>query len=280
MLYGDEPRAFSDPEIRVAQTIADQVAAAVVRKQNKADRERLIEELTRTVKLNELFAGILGHDLRNPLGAILMSAKVLVGKLSDPLLVRTVARIIRSGQRMNRMITQLLDFTRARAGKGLPIERARTDVALVFRQAIDELPDAATIEPPVHFEQDGDTRGWWDADRLSQVASNLIVNAIRHGKTSGPVAARIDGRDPARVTVEVSNAGTIPAEILPGIFEPFHRGDLRDAGSGLGLGLFITREIVTAHQGNLEVTSVDDHTTFKFQLPRGADPAPSARELR
>jgi PAS domain S-box-containing protein len=269
MLYSDQPWAFSPAEIKLAQTIADQVASAVGQKQAQAERERLIQQLTHTVRLNELLAGILSHDLRNPLGAILMSATVLVRRMSDPNLVRTAERILTAGTRMNRMIAQLLDFTRVRAVGALPLERAQADVSALFRQAIDELP-GTPAGPAVRLVHEGDMRGWWDPDRLVQVGSNLVGNAVRHGAAGGEVSVQIDGRDPATVNITVANAGTIPAELLPIICEPFQRGEMRERRGGLGLGLFITREIVTAHDGTLTVQSSSDITTFTVLLPRGA----------
>lgn len=267
-------RAFGPSDLRLARTISDQVANAVARKQSDAERERMIRELRRTVKSNELFAGILGHDLRNPLGAILMSATVLSRKTTDPVTGRTVARILSAGQRMNRMITQLLDFTRVRASGKLPIERAWTDIAPIFQQAIDELaiPSLGPGSKP-QLDYRGDTRGWWDADRLGQVASNLMSNAVRHGAPEHPVRVSIRAEAPAGVRITVRNGGTIPADLLPIIFDPFRRGELRERrGGGLGLGLFITREIVVAHRGNLAVACSDDETVFTVELPRGPDP--------
>jgi PAS domain S-box-containing protein len=271
MLYSEEARQFSPAEMKLAQTIADQVAAAVGRKQSGAERERLIADLTHTVRLNELLAGILSHDLRNPLGAILMSATVLARRTSDPTVVRTAERILSAGTRMNRMIAQLLDFTRVRAVGALPIERARVDMAILYRQAIDELP-AAQADLGLKLVCEGDTRGWWDPDRLLQVASNLVGNAVRYRTAESEVLVRLDGSDRATVTTTVENKGVIPAELLPIICEPFQRGQVRERHGGLGLGLFITREIVTAHDGTIDVASVIDTTTFTVRLPRGASP--------
>ncbi|MEP6651790.1 MAG: GAF domain-containing protein [Myxococcales bacterium] len=272
MLYSDEIRQFSASEVKLAQAISDQVASAIGQKQVNAERERLIGELTQTLRLNELFAGILGHDLRNPLGAILMSATVLSRKATDPVLVRTAGRILTAGQRMNRMISQLLDFTRVRAAGTLPIQRTRLDLAAVMRQAIDEIPESAAGEG-VRLEPVGDTQGWWDADRLAQAGSNLVSNALRH-RDAGEVVVRMEGDDPGHVTLSVRNRGTIPENLLPVIWEPFQQGALRERRTGLGLGLFITREIVTAHAGSVQVECHQETgtTTFVVRLPRGNPP--------
>jgi two-component system, sensor histidine kinase and response regulator len=233
-----------------------------------AENGRLAGDLSRTVRMNDVFVGTLSHDLRNPLGAILMSATVLSRKVEDDGLKRSLGRIITAGKRMNQMIAELLDFTRTRRGDGLALERARIDLLPIFRQAIDGLPGAAG-GPPVTFEHQGDTRGWWDAERLAQAATSLVGNAVRHGAAEGAVRVRIDGREGGRVKIDVSNAGTIPIDLLPELFEPFKGDDPRNRRRGLGLGLFITREIVTAHRGTLEVASSGDVTTFEMSLPRG-----------
>jgi signal transduction histidine kinase len=272
MLYSAARRTFTATEVKMAQTIADQVAAAVIQKQTQADRERLIDELTRTVRVNELLAGILGHDLRNPLQAIVVSAETLVRRYPDPKLGGTARRIINAGHRMNRMIEQLLDFTRVRVAGTLPIDAEATDLAALWVRAIEELPPAEAER--VRLQHQGATAGWWDADRLAQVASNLVGNALRHGSAGAPVTITIDGADAATVTILVHNAGEIPPDLAPKIFEPFQSGERQARrGNGLGLGLFITREIVTAHRGSVDVRSSAEHgTTFVVNLPRGGAP--------
>lgn len=258
------------PEARLARS-AD--ALPVVVSMERA-QERLIGELTRTVKMNEWFIGVLGHDLRNPLGAILMSATVLSRKLTDDGVGRTVRRILSAGERMNRMIAQLVDFARVRASGGLAIEPRRGDVAAIFRQAVDQaiatLPDRE-----VRFEHHGDTFGFWDVERLGQVAANLVGNAARHGAPDRAAEVRIVGTDAARVSIVVRNGGAIPDDLLPCVFEPFQNVDVRARRAALGLGLYITKEIVASHRGTLTVESASDVTTFTVTLPRGL--APGAR---
>jgi signal transduction histidine kinase len=232
----------------------------------QTENARLTGELDRTRQLNGLFGGILSHDLRNPLGAILMSATVLSRKVADDDVKRALGRILSSGQRMNQMITQLLDFTRARGEGGLPIDRTRTDLVPIVGRVIDELSQGKVRT--VTFEHAGDTRGRWDAERLAQVASHLVGNAFRHGAAEGPVRIVIAGDEPARVTIAVSNDGAIAAELLPVLFEPFQGGALLNRRAGLGLGLFLAREIVAAHGGTLEVSSAGDRSTFTVTLPR------------
>jgi len=235
----------------------------------QAENARLVGELATVVRLNERFALSLGHDLRNPLGAILMSATVLSRKVDEEDVKRAIGRILTAGTRMNHMITALVDFTRARTPTGLRLECARTDLATVFRQAIADASESAKGRS-VTLEHQGDVRGSWDPSRLAQVAAHLVDNAVRHGTPGGTVDVRIDGRDESRVTVDVRSVGTIAADLLPVVFEPFQDGELQNRRGGLGLGLFITREIVAAHRGSVGVISAGDATTFTLSLPRGS----------
>ena len=269
VLFSGPRRSFSERELRLTRIIADQVAAAVTEEQTQTDRERLIEELTRTVRLNELFTGILGHDLRNPLQSMLTAAEILIRKAPDPKFATTASRIVTSGNRMNRMIGQLLDFTRIRAAAGgPPLERTATDAAGVWRQAIDELVPKGSTRVQLHAS--GDSSGHWDPDRLARVASNLLGNALRHGTEECPINITVDGSDVAAVTVQIHNDGVIPAEFLPKLFEPFQSGErTSQRREGLGLGLFITRQIVAAHGGTVEVeSSAGAGTRFTVRLPR------------
>jgi two-component system, sensor histidine kinase and response regulator len=238
----------------------------------KSENARLAGELARVRRSNELFGTILGHDLRNPLGAMLMSATVLSRKIEDESLKRALTRILTAGNRMNHMITDLLDFTRARGTGGLRIESARTDLAPIFRHALDELAEA-TKGRRTTFEVEGDTRGQWDPARMAQVASSLVGNAVRHGDPDGEIGVRIDGREPDQITVEVRSTGPIPAELLPVLFEPFQNGDLHNRRGGLGLGLFLTREIISAHGGKIEAAADSAVASFRVVLPRGLDRA-------
>jgi len=262
MVYHDRARQFPPHEVDLAMAIANHVGAAVVRFQ-------AVAELERTVRFNELFTGILGHDLRNPLHAIITAANVALLRGEGERQLKPITRILSSGERMSRMIDQLLDFTRVRTGSGIPIDVRSVDLAVLVRQVADELEDA---HPEWTFALDaiGDTIGSWDPDRLAQVFSNLFGNAVQHGLVAAGVRIRIDGRDAERVRVEVHNQGTIPRGLLPRVFEPMSGGETRRARSqGLGLGLFISEQIARAHGGAVSVESTDETgTTFTVSLPR------------
>jgi signal transduction histidine kinase len=219
-----------------------------------------------------MFVGILGHDLRNPLGAILTAAQLMLRRNPDDKTVRPLTRILSSGERMTRMIEQLLDFTRARIGGGIPLARRDVDLQPLIEQIVDEEELAATGWA-FDVSLDGDQKGSWDPDRLAQVFSNLISNAVRHGSPSAPLRLAVDGRHAAFVDVTVHNDGTIPAPVLPGLFDPFQgTRSMRGGSEGLGLGLFISAQIIKAHGGEIRVdSSPDAGTTFSIRLPRGVD---------
>jgi len=148
----------------------------------------------------------------------------------------------------------------------------------VCRQIIDEL-EAIALNRQIVFDCDADGAGEWDEHRILQAISNLASNAVQHGTPGSPVRVRLTG-DENQVAVEVRNRGTIPAEILPRIFEPFRSGrHYASRGQGLGLGLFIAKAIARAHGGGLEVDSSENTTMFRLVLPRhtSADPDHSSR---
>lgn len=222
----------------------------------------------------EMFIAILGHDLRSPLSAVIMSSQFMLerGRLEEPD-VALATGTLRSGRRMNGLVGDLLDFTRSRLGSGIPIVRDDVDMNTVARQAVEEAA-AANPKSVLRVDTAGDLRGNWDADRISQVLSNLIANAIQHGAQSAPVDVTVqsDGTD---VLLSVHNHGrAIPESDIPRLFDPVKRlksGEAATSESGhLGLGLYIADRIVTAHGGTIDVRSVDGSgTTFTVRLPRG-----------
>ncbi|MDB4952533.1 MAG: Two-component hybrid sensor and regulator [Myxococcales bacterium] len=231
----------------------------------EAAQRRIVDELTSTLRLNELFTGVLAHDLRNPLAAMIMAAQVLMTR-ANPADTKTLQRILSSGERMARMIDQLLDFTRIRVGPGIPYDPKPCNLGAVIEHVVAELS-----EKRIHFEAEGDLAGSWDADRLSQAFSNLLGNALQHGD-GGDVVVRAEGTDPETIRISIHNGGQIPEERLPKLFEPLGGGGHKEGSRGLGLGLFITREIAKVHGGNVEVVSSDAGTTFTVSLPRIAAP--------
>lgn len=252
-----------------------------LRRELESERARSTE-LADLLRQNELFTSILAHDLRNPLGALLTAAQLL--ELRGEMEGRVYQRIRSSGERMTRMVDQLLDYTRVRAG--MPLDLVASDLAAILEPIIDELRHAKP-DNPIRASYDGDLRGTWDPDRLGQVFSNLIGNAVQHGIAGSGVDVHVTGHDET-IDIAIHNAGCIPASVLPHLFEPMTGGQRRRDGSrGLGLGLYITQHNVQAHGGTIEVTSsVDAGTTTLITLPRHVTesaarrPAPAERLRR
>ena len=226
-----------------------------------------LQERTKSLHMQEMFTAVLSHDLRGPLSAIQLSAKILE-KRDDEDARKIGARIARSAKWMGRMIEDLLDLTRARLGQGIPITRASVDLKPLVQSVVQE---RLVLHPDYHVEvvENGHLDGSWDADRLVQVASNLIGNALRHG-CGKTVTVELDGRHPDRVLMSVVNEGTIPEELLPALFDPFRRAQRQSSRTeGLGLGLYIVQQIVQAHGGSIQVHSAPGQPTrFDVSLPR------------
>jgi len=236
-----------------------------------SDRKHREYEAERTARFREHLLGIVSHDLRNPLTAIVTSAQLLLryGELPDRQ-GRVVGRIATSADRMARMIDDLLDFARTRLGGELPIHPRRIDLRQICEQTIEELEFAYTRR--VKLEAEGDLWGDWDPDRIAQVISNLAGNALQH--SDDDVSVLLRGERDVVVFQTVNGGPPIPREVLPHIFEPGRRGDARSGG--LGLGLFIVQQIVLAHGGNIEVTSSEGAgTVFTVVLPRKGRQGPS-----
>jgi PAS domain S-box-containing protein len=246
------------------------------RRQAEEEAQRLVAERAALVEreriqsFQERFLAILGHDLRNPLASLDMGVSILRERSSDPAQLRVLDRMGSSAQRMSRMIEQILDFTRIRLAGGLQLVRQPMDLRAALETIVGEL-SAAYPSRRLQLACPA-MPGNWDRDRLEQVFSNLVGNAILHGDRSAPVT--IEGRSKEEVVeVDVHNDGPpIPAELQASLFNPFRRGE-RDSRTsqtaGLGLGLYISQELVKAHHGTLEVQSDSGTgTTFRVTLPR------------
>jgi signal transduction histidine kinase len=233
-------------------------------------RERAArEQAERSLRFNEMFAGMLGHDLRNPLSTITMGASHISRHGEGDKARATAQRIAASAERMGRMVDQLLDLTKLRVGNGIGLARARIDLAELAHRIADEIR-AVHPQASIAVETHGETDGAWDADRLEQLASNLLHNAVVHGAPERPVTVAIDGRDSGEVVMTVHNDGAIPDPVRAVLFEPFRSGrEPRARSRGLGLGLYITQQIVAAHGGKIDVASASrEGTTFRVTLPR------------
>lgn len=215
----------------------------------------------------ERFIGILGHDLRNPLSAIATGAELLAHADLPPSAARCVQRIGRSAGRMEAMIRDLLDFARGRLGGGIPITRQSCDLRQIAAEEADEVRQAFPGRA-IQCETTGDLTGEWDANRVEQLLSNLIGNAVQHGADPISIAMR-DAGDIVILTIH-NQGRPIPGELMPSLFEPFHQSG-PDRSDGLGLGLYVASEIVRAHGGTIQARSSEEQgTTFTVELPRRA----------
>lgn len=261
-LWGESVRTADEHDLhdltRFNESMDQSLAEAV-----KSYTERLNES-------RELFLATLGHDLRNPLNAIVVSSQLLAqsGQLDEE---NTYIASQMSGfaKVMTGMIDDLLDFTRTRLGGEMPVSATSTDLQDICRNVLDEFR-AAYPHRPLCFEAFGDTTGEWDAARLRQVVSNLVANAVHYGAEATPVEVSARGEE-TDVLLVVRNQGLpISPPALPTIFDPFVRAPegLSKNRRGAGLGLYIARQIVIAHGGTIAVTSDETGTAFTVRLPR------------
>ncbi|KQN44933.1 histidine kinase [Pseudomonas sp. Leaf48] len=220
----------------------------------------------------DIFLAILGHDLRAPLQAVTMSTDMLLRKapLEGDALTCAI-NIKHSARHMAVMVSDVLELVRSRLGKSLPLEPAPMDLADAAHAAIAEAC-AGNPESDPRVEVTGDTRGLWDAGRLAQMLQNLIGNALQHGSNKRDVTISLNG-EPDCVRLKVHNYGVpIPQEAISTLFDPLVRSASEELGqptTSLGLGLFIVKEVVTAHAGTIEVSSNEtEGTLFTVVLPR------------
>jgi signal transduction histidine kinase len=230
-----------------------------------------VEKSRERARVRERFIAILGHDLRSPVQSIRFAAALLMRDAETERQHHLAGQIAASADRMGRMIADVLDLTRARSDAGLPIEPKQADLHAIAQQVIDELR-IAHPNRSVQLDAHGDMSGVWDPDRMAQVMSNLVSNALHYSPSDTPVRVTLRG-EAHHVLALVNNRGpTIAPEVMAQIFEPFVRGfqGARVAhGEGLGLGLFITQQIIAAHGGSIDVASTtDEGTTFTVRVPR------------
>jgi signal transduction histidine kinase len=240
---------------------------AVVTFRDETDRMLREREAEQAAHFRERFMGILGHDLRTPLTSILAGAGLLLRDEGASATVRASAsRIEGSAKRMRRMISDLLDFTDARLGGGLPLQRRPCDLGEVARAVADEI-SAASPDRVIALDVSGDVAGQFDPDRAAQLLSNLLENAVSYGPADDTIRVRLTGHRDA-VEIAVENGGpAIPPRERALLFDPFRRGSAQTR-RGLGLGLFIVQQIARAHGGDVEVESSNGRTVFRARFQR------------
>jgi signal transduction histidine kinase len=223
----------------------------------------------------EIFLGILGHDLRTPLTSVRMGASLLQRQGLPESQLEVARRIGRAVDRMSRMVEQLVEFARGRFAGGIPVNPQPLDLAALAGQLVQEVQQGEPDRRIVLSTQ-GNATGNWDLDRLGEVLSNLIGNALQHGSPDRDVRVEVEGREGA-VTLRVTNYGEPIAEELKSVlFEPFARGT-GSGRRGLGLGLYISRLVVAAHGGAIDLQSTrEEGTRFTITLPKEASTSPEA----
>ena len=267
-----KPTKLSEDYLDIFHLLANLVSFEMEAEERGEHQNRELQLAREATRVRDQFVGILGHDLRNPLNAIAVASGVLQ---TDPALTEEnlmLARVIeKSGRRMSRLVEDTLDLTRSQVAGGISIKPSPNDLGGVCLQVLNEL---RVVHPQreIIFEDQGDGHGYFDESRAAQVISNLLSNALQHGIENQEVRLTLRG-DAENIIVEVHNFGKpIPAEKQHSLFDPFQRGILpREeamGSAGLGLGLYIAREIMRAHGGDITLTSNENGTTFSTHWPR------------
>jgi signal transduction histidine kinase len=252
----------------------DQTASEDIVRFNEAIDQAVAESVghfhAQVERARNLLLGMLGHDMRSPLGTILGTASYLAALNAGEQISAASAILIRSGESMQALLDDLVDFNRTKLGLGIKVVPSDVDLAVPVAAELEQLRGAHPHRG-IELTVTSDCRGQWDGLRLQQLLRNLVSNAIKYGAPDTPVRVALRGEE-ADILLEVTNSGPpIAPSTLSEIFDPLKRGvarvDRDDRGS-LGLGLFIVREIARAHGGEVEVRSGGGETTFAVRLPR------------
>jgi signal transduction histidine kinase len=269
----------TDEDVLLLRVASNQAAIALENAELYKVAEELAREARQRAEFEQQLIGIVSHDLKNPIAAMMTLASVLLrlGSL-DERQAKSLSLIVSSGHRAVRLIRDLLDFSQSRTATGIPIEPRRIDFHEVAQQIIDELK-LAFPERRVVARLNGDGQGEWDPDRLAQVMTNLGSNALQHSPPDTVIEIS-SACDDQYVRFTVHNEGSIDPSALPTLFEPFHRSKGPAKTGSVGLGLYITKCIVTVHGATIDVaSSAENGTTFTVVLPRHASVSGESRSL-
>jgi signal transduction histidine kinase len=263
-----KPAILKTPAIVSSLTLFAQLISLQMEADSElADTHGLLADERETAELREQFIAVLGHDLRTPLGSILMAVEVARRQEPDAKLQPLLDHIGRSARRISALVDDVVDFTRGRMGGGIALELRRADnLNLVFEQVVAELRD---VHPGRAIDARLEPIGTLLCDpvRMGQLLSNLLKNALVHGAPDQPIAVHALHAGGV-FQLSVANAGPrIPDEVRRQLFKPFWRGAARVASEGLGLGLFIVSEIARSHGGVIEVMTSDAATSFIYRMP-------------
>lgn len=218
-----------------------------------------------------IFLGVLGHDLRGPLNAMLLTAEVLTQVAKEADVAVPAKALLRNGRHMQALLDSLLEYNRADLGMGMAVHRSEVNLALQCEEEVDLLR-AALPETRIVFAAAGDAAGHFDGPRVREAVANLVFNAEQHGSPRSAIAVMVSGQgDAVELSIE-NESDPIPQEVLQNLFEPLRRYSTAENATGrnLGLGLFIVREIARAHGGDVTVSMAERRVNFKMVLPKAA----------
>ncbi|TYP63560.1 GAF domain-containing sensor histidine kinase [Stutzerimonas stutzeri] len=258
------------PTLAMMESFAKLLAVQLEAEEQFEATEAALLDAQQTAELREQFIALLGHDLRNPLSSILSGAQLLIRRSKDASIAGVAEHMLTATRRASRLVDDVLDFARGRLGNGIPLQnRDCKDLHITLTHIVSEMQSA---HPQRAIEADIAPLGGirCDADRLAQLLSNLLANALVHGATDGRVHVRAAIQN-ERLSLSVNNQGApIAPDRLAQLFKPYWR-EASNTQSGLGLGLYIANEIAASHGGSMQVTSTAEAgTTFTFSMPTGA----------
>lgn len=263
------PGNIDTPEVRsMFQLFADLISFHLDAVEKVSEAEEKLREEREIAELRDQFIAILGHDLKNPIATMRMSADILLKMSKEELTHRHAAMIKSTSYRMQALIENILDFARGQMGEGITLEKKFHNGTLeeIMVQVIKELRITAPHRE-IEFDCELEEEVFCDKNRVGQLLSNLLSNADQHGDAHSPVYVKAvtDGKN---FELSVTNKGKkIPEDAVEHLFQPFYRESDDSNKKGLGLGLFIASEIAKAHGGELLVSSTEENTSFKLQIP-------------
>ncbi|MEO6589968.1 MAG: HAMP domain-containing sensor histidine kinase [Pyrinomonadaceae bacterium] len=255
--------------------MSDLITYELEAEEKSTEREEILKTAMAKTESQHRFMSILGHDLRNPLNTILVASTLQQQEnTSEPERIELAEKITRAVRRMQFLINDLLDTTQIVRGGDFSIEKKSISLREVCAMVVEEFKIANPVRK-IEFYAEDECLGQWDEGRLGQVLSNLVSNALNYGRRDAPVKVNLIG-EPELVVLQVNNQGNlITEEVRKNLFQPFWRGsknnESKSNSGGLGLGLYIVKQIVEAHKGEVSVESNRDYgTTFTVKFPREA----------